>query len=105
MDDEADRMSNLCTNLVSMKRYEPALKHLLNETPGGWIPVRELYRAAGADAADADSLLAAWLPSPNNRDYVVIVFLDDETKWSQTADYHATRLLGRQASVPVSVAS
>jgi hypothetical protein len=106
MDEETDRSSNLCMDLVSLKKYEPGVKQLLGNTPPGrWVPVRDLYQAAGIGDPRADSLLAAWLPSPSDPSHSVIVFLDDTTKWCQTADYNAARLLGSRTPVSLAAAS
>jgi hypothetical protein len=73
--------------------------------PGAWVPVRELYEHAGAAAGPIPtSLAAAWLSSPGDPDYAVILFFDDETKWSLTAGYNVTRLLGQRAKAPVAAA-
>lgn len=106
MDDEADIPSNVCTDLVSLRKLEPALIHLFRDTtPGVWVPVRELYARAGhSGEAIKTGLAAAWLPSPGDPDYAVVVFFDNETKWSLTADYHAARLLGQQPQTQVAAA-
>jgi hypothetical protein len=100
--EQEELTSNLCTDLVSLKRHETELKRFLNETPPGrWVPVSALR---DVPETVVDSLMATWLPSPGDLDYVVILFLDDATKWSQTADYNATRLLGRQVAAPLAIA-
>jgi len=98
MDDEADTLSNLCADLVSLRRLEPGLTYLFRDTrPGSWTPVRELYHRAGQpEAGVKPQLAAAWLPSPGGPDYAVVLFFDDETKWSLTADYNVARLLGHR---------
>jgi hypothetical protein len=87
---------------VSLRRLEPGLAALFRDrAPGTWVPVRDLYERAGTSTEPIPtSLAAAWLPSPGDPDYAVIVFFDDETKWSFTADCNATRLLGRRAESP-----
>jgi hypothetical protein len=106
MDDEADTLGNLCMDLVSLRRSEPALVHLFRDTlPGAWVPVRELYERAGLAAEPIKAqLVAAWLPSPCDPDYAVIVFFDDETKWSLTAECHAARLIRQHPQSPVAAA-
>jgi hypothetical protein len=95
--DETDLLSNLCADLVSLRRLEPGLGMLFREPKGSWVPVRELYSHAGQpDESIKENLVAAWLPSPTDPNYSILVFLDDESKWSMTADYNSTRLLGRQ---------
>jgi hypothetical protein len=98
MDDETDRLSNLCTDLVSLRRLEPALDYLFKSRPAGsWTPVYELYhRAGGAGEPIKAELNAAWLPAPGaDPGYAVVVFFDDDTKWSLTAEYNAARLHGQ----------
>lgn len=106
MNDKTDLMSNICTDLVSLRRLEPGVIHLLRDRkPGAWTHVRDLYERAEEESTSMTTdLLAAWLPSPNDPDYAVIVFFDDETKWSLTAEYNAKRLLGQQAPAQVAVA-
>jgi hypothetical protein len=96
MDDEADILSNVCVDLVSLCRLEPGLKFLFAQTvPGSWTSVRDLYDRAGQPQPNVESKLAVtWLPSPGGPDYAVVLFFDDETKWSLTADYNVARLLG-----------
>ncbi|MBY0515198.1 MAG: hypothetical protein K2P78_14990 [Gemmataceae bacterium] len=97
-DDALDLLSNLCADLVSLRKYEPALVRLFRDRPAGaWTPVRDLYAAVG-DAGEPikEELAAAWLPGPGgDAGSAVVVFFDDETKWSMTADYNVTRLLTR----------
>ena len=96
MDDETDRLNNLCADLVSLRRLEPGLIRLFRDgPPGEWVPVGELYHAAGAaDGSIKSELVAAWLPAPfGNSDYAVVLFYDDGTQWSLTASYHVARLL------------
>lgn len=94
--DEEDTLSNLCADLVSMTRFEPALLHLFqSKRPGEWVPVAELYRRAGANDTIRPTLAAAWLTSPTVQPgYAVVFFCDDELQWSMTAYYNAERLLG-----------
>lgn len=106
MDDEADILNNLCADLVSLRRLEPGLVYLFRvKTPGTWTPVRELYDRAGQpDGSIKAQLAAAWLPSPGGPDYAVVVFFDDETKWSLTADYNLARLMKAHPQSPVAAA-
>ena len=106
MDDEPDVLSNLCTDLVTLRRLEPALVYLFRQkTPGSWVSLRELYEKAGQpDRGIKAQLAAAWLPSPVEPDYAVVLFNDDATKWSLTADYNITRLLGQQLPSQIAAA-
>jgi hypothetical protein len=96
MDDEPDRLSNLCTDLVSLQRLEPSLLCLFQcKQAGEWTRVSELYDSAGGSSEPIrPELVAAWLPDPfGDADYAVIVFYDDATKWSFVAHYNKERLL------------
>lgn len=102
--DEAARLSNLCADLISLRRLEPALLYLAarafrRKRAGEWVSVAELYRCAGSsDESIKPELVAAWLPAPfSDTDYVVVLFYDAETQWSLTADYNMTRLVGDTA--------
>jgi hypothetical protein len=93
-DDELDDLSNLCTDLVSLKRFEPALVHLFRERPSGaWVSVAELYQFAGVEAVVPSSLQVAWLPAASGSGYSAVTFFDDEQAWSLSAAYHTARLL------------
>jgi hypothetical protein len=95
MEDEEDRLSNFCANLVSLTRLEPGLVHLFRtKQPGEWVSVTELYRVAGASEEGIKSELAAtWLTSPSNQPgYAVIFFCDDELQWNLTVYYNVAWL-------------
>jgi hypothetical protein len=95
--DEEDVLSNVCTDLVTLARLEPALVHLFgSKSAGEWVRVAELYGIAGhPDASIKAGLAAAWLPSPSgDRGAAVVLFYDDETLWSMTAWYDVARLFG-----------
>ena len=107
MEDEADTLSNLCTDLVSLRRLEPGLNHLFRNTPPGtWTPIRDLYEQAGQpDGAIKAELAATWLPAPgSDPGYAVVVFFDNETKWFLTADYNLARLMNQFPQSPVAAA-
>lgn len=106
MEDEPDVLSNLCADLVSLRKLEPGLVYLFHQkAPGSWVSVRELYSQAGeADQVIKDQLAAAWLPSPHDPNYAVVLFYDDATKWSLTADYNIARLLGQQPRSQIAAA-
>lgn len=94
-DDELDQLSNLCADLVSLKRLEPALVDLFRDRPAGaWVPVADLYAVAGASTTDVPpSLKVAWLSSATDSGYTAVTFYDDELKWSTSAVYNVARLL------------
>lgn len=99
-EDELDHLSNVCGDLVSLERLEPALVHLFRDRPAGtWVPVWELYESAGA-AGDGipSSVSAAWLPSPvGGSGYSVVSFYDDHLKWSMSAVYNTARLFNSKS--------
>lgn len=100
MEDETDSLNNLCADLVSLKRLEPGLVHLFRDRRAGeWVPVAELYLAAGApDESIKPELAATWLPSPSAQPgRAIVYFCDDEIQWSLTAYYDAARLLSGAA--------
>jgi hypothetical protein len=92
-DDDLDDLSNLCADLVSLKRWEPALIRLFRDRPAGaWVPVAELL--AGEGAGDVPTgLSVAWLSARTDPGYAVLSFYDDDLKWSTSAVYHVARLL------------
>jgi hypothetical protein len=97
MQDEEITLFNACTDLVTLKKYEAFLLRLLNDKGvGEWIGVRELCWQIGvADDELTAVLFATWLPDPKAQDgYVVIMFYDDESKWSMAAHYNRARLVG-----------
>jgi hypothetical protein len=96
MEDEDIILSNACTDLVSLKEYEAFPLHLLGGKSGGeWLGVHEFCRQAGLSMSGLKPhLFATWLPDPmGNEGYVVILFYDDESKWSLAAHYNRQRLL------------
>lgn len=101
-----DLLHNQCGALVEQARYEPAMTHLLKTRRAGeWVPVAELYRAAGAFVPDLrPEAVATWLPSPSDpTGYAVVLFCDEDLQWSTTAFYNVARLLNRtsdMAAVP-----
>jgi hypothetical protein len=102
--DDLDRMSNFCTDLVSLRRSEPSLASLFDEhLPGQWTAVRSLTPDLPTEST-FDQLVATWLPSPADPDYAVILFFDDATKWSMTADYNVARLRRARQQPPVAAA-
>lgn len=99
MEDEADRLNNLCADLVSLRRLEPGLVHLFRDRPaGGWVPVAELYRRAGEPVEGIKpELVVTWLPSPSAQaGYAVVLFCDDDLQWSLTAYHNVGRALGEE---------
>jgi hypothetical protein len=96
MDDENIRLSNFCADLVSLKRCEPFVLHLLaNIQAGEWVCVEEVCTALGLAASGLNSdLFAAWISDPlGDEGYFLIVFYDRASLWSRTARYNGQRLL------------
>ncbi len=93
---------NACTDLVSLKKSEAfPLRLLSGKRPGEWVGAREFCQHVGVPAGDlAPELFATWLPDPKAHDgYVVILFYDDESKWSMAAQYNRVRLMGTQSLI------
>ena len=104
MEDEADRLSNLCADLVTERKLEPALRSLFRDKRAGeWLPVADLYREVGGSAGPVKpDLFAAWLPAPSgDPDYAVVFFFDGTTQWSMNADYNVGRLLRAGTADPL----
>jgi hypothetical protein len=100
-DDEETVLCNICTDLVSLRKNEPFLRQLLgSKPPGEWVPLREFCTQAGLGVGEIKpDLFATWLPDPLADDaYAVVMFYDDESKWSMAAHYNRGRLL-RDASL------
>jgi hypothetical protein len=101
MPDKEALLSNFCTDLVSLKKHEAFPLHLLSsKCRGDWLSVRDLCLQIGvvADNLKAD-LFVTWLPDPMGQDsYVVVIFYDDESKWTMAAHYNRQRLLGGAAT-------
>lgn len=97
MQDDEISLFNTCTDLVSLEKREDFPLHLLQDKqPGEWVCVREFALQIGVDPGDSTpELFANWFPDPmSHADYVVILFYDDESKWSMAAHYNRARLLG-----------
>lgn len=95
MEDEADRLNNVCADLVSLRRLEPAIVHLFRtKTAGEWATVAELYQVAGiTDLYVKPELAVVWLPSAGGDPAeAVILFCDEQLQWSLTAYYNVGRL-------------
>jgi hypothetical protein len=100
MQEDEITLFNSCTDLVSLRRCEAFPMRLLDgKRPGEWIRVREFCGQVGVAVGDLQpELFATWLPDPmGSTAYVVILFYDDESKWSMAAHYNRRRLLGDAA--------
>jgi hypothetical protein len=96
MQDEELVLFNTCTDLVSLKRFEGFPLYLLGgRRPGEWICVREICRQIGMARDDLKpDLFVTWLPDPMGHEaYAVVLFFDDESKWTMAAHYNRQRLL------------
>lgn len=95
--DETDEINNLCADLVSVRRHEPALRFLFRSVPAGtWVPVHELYaHAGGAGQPILATLVAAWVGSVEP-EYTFVLFHEPERQWWMTATYNVARLLATE---------
>lgn len=86
-EEEIDRLSNWCCDLLALKRMEPGLRFFLQEVDAGhWVEVATLYEKAGSlDHGIPESLAAAWMPTPAANDEIVVSFYDSDAKWSSSA--------------------
>jgi hypothetical protein len=59
-----------------------------------WIFVRDFCLKVGVPCGELKaSVFAIWLPDPLAHDaYAVLIFYDDDTKWSMAAHYNRQRL-------------
>jgi len=97
MQDLETDLLEYCSELVSLKKYEAFPRQLLTcRRAGEWVPVRQLREQTGLGFEEPKpELVAVWLNDPfGNTDYVVMVFYDDDSKWSFAAHYNRQRLLG-----------
>src|ERR1700733_7492717 len=97
MQDDEIALCNACTNLVSLRKTEAFPLHLLgSKRPGEWVRVDDFCLQIGVSPGELrPELFATWLPDPKAHEaYVVVMFYDDESKWSMAAHYNRERLLG-----------
>jgi hypothetical protein len=95
MQDEDLVQLNNCTDLVSLKKLEAfPLSLLSSRLVGEWVSVRQQCQQVGLDAGDMKpDLFVTWLADPlGNEAYAVILFYDDESKWTLAAHYNKQRL-------------
>jgi hypothetical protein len=103
MQDDEITLFNGCTDLVSLRKCEAfPLRLLQSKRSGEWIQVRGFCSQVGAAAGELKpELFATWLPDPMGHEaYAVILFYDDESKWSMAAHYNRERLLGEASAEP-----
>jgi hypothetical protein len=103
MEDDEIVLCNICTDLVGLKKMEAfPLRLLESKRPGEWVCVREFCQQIGMVASKLKpELFATWLPDPLAQDaYAVIMFYDDESKWSMAAHYNRARLLDAGSANP-----
>jgi hypothetical protein len=96
LDDAEDLLSDLCADLVSLRRHEAFPRYLLTERKSRtWLRVGRTCARLGVEIGEVSpSLFAKWLPPPSgNADYAVILFYDEDSGWSTTALYNRERLL------------
>jgi hypothetical protein len=100
MQDDEIALLNACTDLVSLKKWEAFPRSLLGgKRPGEWVVAQEFCRELGVAVGGlTPDLFAAWLPDPKaHPGYVVILFYDDESKWSTAAQYNRDRLFAGES--------
>ncbi len=96
MQDDEIILLNACTDLVSLKKCEAFPTRLLTAGRlGEWVAVREMCQQINVPPGDlGPDLFATWLPDPMAHEgYVVILFFDEESKWSMAAHYNRARLI------------
>ncbi len=101
MQDEEIDLLNACTDLVSLESREAFPSHLLRDKASGeWVVVREFCLQVGLVPGDfKPHVFATWLADPlAQAAYVMILFYDDDSKWSMVAHYNRLRLLGEEPS-------
>ena len=101
MQDDEIPLFNGCTDLVGLRKCEAFTLHLFqSKRSGEWVQVREVCSDVGAAAGELKpELFATWLPDPMGREgYAVILFYDDESKWSMAAHYNKGRLVGEASN-------
>src|SRR6202030_2436512 len=82
---------------VSLRKCEAfPLRLMESKRSGEWVRVREFCLQVGVAAGELKpELFATWLADPMaDEAYSVILFYDDESKWSMAAHYNRRRLLG-----------
>jgi hypothetical protein len=97
MQDEEITLFNGCTDLVSLAKWEAfPLRLLADKRPGEWVRLLTFCQQIGVPADQLKpELFATWLPDPMALEaYAVILFYDDESKWSMAAHYNRGRFLG-----------
>src|SRR5438309_6252745 len=97
MQDDDIVLCNACTDLVSLSKMEAFPRRLFgSKRAGEWVGVRELCLQAGLAPGDIrPDVFATWLADPMVHDgYAVVLFYDDQSKWSMAAHYNRGRLLG-----------
>lgn len=102
-----DMLSNVCTDLLSFKKFEPFLRLLFASPPGTWHKVSEccgslteLPRYSEKLFSEhADALVVTYLPwpEPYTGGYALVLFVHYGELWSTTAAYNRERLAERQA--------
>ena len=88
MEEESIGLDNFCADLVSVKKYEPFVLHLLTNTqPGKWIRVDELCATLGVPAEIVEpELFATRLEDPlGDEGYSLITFYDNASLWTSAA--------------------
>ncbi|MFO7562779.1 MAG: hypothetical protein R6X02_09075 [Enhygromyxa sp.] len=79
-----------CADMLACEQNEPHLAHFFSKKPAGaWLHLKDvkvdpIYKG----------LFATWLRLPDNREtnFVLVIFLHEESGWTMTATYNVGRL-------------
>jgi hypothetical protein len=96
MADEEIDLLNTCSDLVVLEQFEAFPLHLLlHKQAGEWGKVLQLCLDVGIKIDDLNpDLFVTWLPDPMGQsDYSVVIFYDDQSKWTMAAHYNRQRVL------------
>lgn len=99
-----EQLVTKCSDLVSLKKYEPVLLELLTKKRGAeWSPVQQVCAMVGLANEIPMAVSVCWLPVPIAKEgYVLIVFYDQDSGWSMTANYNKSRLIENCSGIAIS---
>ncbi|MDC8015044.1 hypothetical protein [Tahibacter soli] len=87
-------MLEACAQLLEKREFERYVVHLFQQVRGDWSKVAPaLERLEINIGSMPNSIFAAWLDSPQSgKDYVFIIFYDDDSGGVISAEYNRARL-------------